>query len=317
VDEAAAADGGDEMTMRNLTTTVLVLAVTAGAAAAEPARFETPDAAVAAMVAALEAADREAVLNIFGPENEDLLSTGDPEEDRELWGGFLNNLNTFSRIETEATDENIATLFAGREMWPFPVQLVRTEGAWSFDAEGARDEILMRRIGRNELAVIDIMRRAGEVQASYRQTDHDGDGVMEFAASILSSAGNRDGLYWPLEPGAPPSPFDETIARAALTGYSLDGQDFEPEPFEGYYFRILQGQGEAAPGGAYSYMIAGNMVAGHAVIAYPAVYGDTGIMSFMVAENGLLLEADLGEETLARAVEIVTFDPGEEWSPVE
>jgi hypothetical protein len=316
VDEAVV-DGGDEMTMRYLKTTVLILSLSVGSAGAEPARFETPDAAVAAMVAALEVANREAVLGIFGPENEDILSTGNPQEDREVWGTFLKGLKTFSRIEMEASDENIATLFAGREMWPFPVQLVRTEGMWSFDAESAREEILMRRIGRNELAVIHIMRRAGEIQTSYRQTDHDGDGVMEFAASILSSPGARDGLYWPLEPGAPPSPFDETIARAAITGYSLGGQDYEPEPFEGYYFRILQGQGDAAPGGAYSYMIAGNMVAGHAVIAYPAVYGDTGIMSFMVAENGLLLEADFGEDTLAKAAEILVFNPDEEWLPVE
>lgn len=303
--------------MRMLRNTVLILSVSASAAWSEPARFETPDAAVAAMIAALEAADRDAVLGIFGAENEDILSVGNPQEDREVWGGFLKELQTFRRIEVEASDENIATLFAGREMWPFPVQLVRAEGMWSFDAEGAREEILMRRIGQNELAVIDIMRRAGEVQAAYRQTDHDGDGVMEFAASILSSPGNRDGLYWPLEPGAPPSPFDATIARATLTGYSLDGQDFEPEPFEGYYFRILQEQGASAPGGAYSYMIGGNMVAGHAVIAYPAVYGDTGIMSFMVSENGIVLEADLGEETLAKAIEITAFDPGETWAPVK
>lgn len=305
------------MTMRNLTATMLILSVSAGAAWAEPARFETPDAAVSAMVAALEAADRAAVLGIFGPENEDILSTGDPAEDREVWGAFLKGLQTFSRIEVEAADGSIATLFAGREMWPFPVRLVRTEGMWSFDAEGAREEILMRRIGRNELAVIDIMRRAGEIQATYRQTDHDGDGVMEFAASILSSPGNRDGLYWPLEPGAPPSPFDAAIARADPMGFSLDGQDYDPEPFEGYYFRILQGQGPAAPGGAYSYMISGNMVAGHAVIAYPAGYGDTGIMSFMVAENGIVLEADLGEDTRAKALEIGVFDPGQEWLPVD
>jgi hypothetical protein len=139
---------------------------------------------------------------------------------------------------------------------------------------------------------------------------------MEFAASILSSPGQRDGLYWPLEPGAPPSPFDDTIARANFTGFSVDGQDVPPEPFEGYYFRILQEQGASAPGGAYSYLVNGNMVAGYAVVAYPAVYGDTGIMSFMVGENGILYEADLGEETLARGQEIVAFDP-EGWVPVE
>ena len=202
-------------------------------------------------------------------------------------------------------------------MWPFPAELVLSEGAWSFDAEGARDEVLMRRIGRNELAVIAIMRRAPDVQAAYRRVDHDGDGVMEFAASILSAPGARDGLYWPDEPGTEPSPFDERVARASFTGYSLDGEDLEAEPFEGYFFRILQGQGEAAPGGAYSYMVAGNMVAGHALLAVPAVYGDTGIMSFMVGEEGVVFEADLGEETLSRAAEIETFDPGEEWSAVE
>jgi hypothetical protein len=313
----AAADGGDEMIMRILKSTVLILSVMSGAAWAEPARFETPEAAVAAMVAALEAGNREAVLGIFGPENEDILSTGNREEDREVWGTFLKGLRTFSRIEVEAADGNVATLFAGREMWPFPVQLVRTEGMWSFDAESTREEIRMRRIGRNELAVIAIMRRAGEIQAAYRRTDHDGDGVMEFAASILSSPGNRDGLYWPLEPGAPPSPFGETIARAAFTGYSEGGKDYEPEPFEGYYFRILHGQGDAAQGGAYSYMVAGNMVAGHAVIACPAVYGDSGIMSFMVGENGILYEADLGEDTLAKCRDIVAFDPGEGWVTVD
>jgi hypothetical protein len=293
----------------------LVLVASAGLAVAEPERFDTPEAAVAALVAALEARDGAAVLQIFGSENEDVVSTGDPEEDREIWGGFLADVTAVSRIEMQAEDR--AILYAGRDFWPFPAPLVRNDGSWSFDAEAAREEVLMRRIGRNELAAIEIMRRAGDVQATYRRTDHDDDGVMEFAASILSSPNARDGLYWPDEPGVEPSPFDDLLARASFTGYNLDGEDREPEPFEGYFFRILQGQGEAAPGGAYSYMIAGNMVAGHALIAYPAVYGDTGVMSFLVGEEGTVFEADLGEETLSRAAEIDVFDPGEAWTPVE
>lgn len=293
----------------------LVLIASAGPAAAEPARFETPEAAVSALVAALETGDKAEVLRIFGPENEDVVSTGDAQEDRELWGGFLSDVRAVSRLGVEA--DGRAVLYAGRDVWPFPAPLVSRDGAWSFDADSAREEVLARRIGRNELAVIGIMRRAGEIQAAYRRTDHDGDGVLEFAASILSSPGARDGLYWPEEPGAAPSPFDDTIARASFTGYSLDGEDRDPEPFEGYYFRVLQGQGESAPGGAYSYMVAGNMVAGHALVACPAVYGDTGIMSFMVGEGGVVYEADLGEDTLSRAIEIDLFDPGEEWSPVE
>jgi hypothetical protein len=291
------------------------VAAAPGFAWAEAARFETPEAAVAALVAALEAGDRAAILGIFGPETEDILSTGDPEEDREIWGGFLRNVQAISRIERE--EEDRATLLAGRDFWPFPAPIVLRDGAWSFDAEAAREEVLMRRIGRHELAVIDIMRRAPEIQAAYRRTDHDGDGVMEFAASILSSPGARDGLYWPEAPGTDPSPFDDRIALASLTGFSIDGMDRDPEPYEGYYFHILQGQGAAAPGGAYGYMINGNMVAGHALIAVPAAYGDTGIMSFMVGENGIVYEADLGEETLARSLEIKVFEPTEEWLPVE
>ena len=275
----------------------------------------TPEAAAAALGDALEAADRAAILAIFGPETEDILSTGDPEDDRELWGGFLKDMLTLTRIEKDDADR--AIILVGRDLWPFPAPLVLGDDGWSFDAEAAREEVLMRRIGRDELEVIEIMRRAPEVQAIYRRTDHDGDGVMEFAASILSSPGARDGLYWPETAGGEPSPFDETIARASFTGYNLDGADVDPEPFEGYYFRVLQGQGEAAPGGAYGYMIAGNMVAGHALVAYPAVYGDTGIMSFMVGENGIVYEADLGEDTLEAALAIEVFDPLEPWSPVE
>lgn len=282
---------------------------------ADAARFASPEAAVDALEAALDARDREAVLGIFGPESEDILSTGDQTEDREVWGDFLDDLRRIRRLETGP--DGAVMLNVGRDNWPFPAPIVETDGMWSFDAEAAREEVLMRRIGGHELAVIEIMERIGDIQASYRRTDHDGDGVMEFAASILSSPGARDGLFWPEEEGGQPSPFNGDFARANFFGFSEDGADVEPEPFEGYYFRILQGQGEAAPGGAYSYMIGGNMVAGHALVAYPATYGDTGIMSFMVGEDGVVLEADLGENTLARALEIELYDPGEDWMPVE
>jgi hypothetical protein len=290
------------------------LAAIAGAARAEPTTFEAPEAAVEALVAALEARDRAEVLAIFGPENEDVASTDDADEDRAIWGEFLENAKTRQRIEES---DGTAILYVGREAWPFPAPLVRGEDGWSFDAEAAREEVLMRRIGRNELEVIDIMNRAAEVQAAYRRTDHDRDGVMEFAAAILSSPGARDGLYWPETPGAELSPFDDQIALASLTGVSVDGEDVEPEPYEGYYFHILQGQGDAAPGGAYSYLINGNMVAGHALLAVPALYGDTGIMSFLVGENGIVYEADLGEETLEVALGISAFNPDDAWRPLE
>jgi hypothetical protein len=292
----------------------LFLALAGSAAVAEPMSFASPEEAVADLIAALEAGDRPGVVAIFGDENLDVVSTGDAAEDREIWGGFLDGARDLARIDLVSPE--MATLFVGRDLWPFPAPLVRGAAGWTFDAAAAREEVLMRRIGRHELAVIEVLRRANGIQSIYRRTDHDGDGVMEFAAGILSSPGARDGLYWPTSEGGL-SPFDDRIARANLGGFAIDGQDVEPDPWEGYYFHILQAQGPTAPGGAYSYLVNGNMVSGYAVLAVPAVYGDTGVMSFMVAENGIVLEADLGEDTLAKALDISVFDPGEAWQPVE
>jgi hypothetical protein len=294
---------------------VLAVVVSTGAALAEPAPYDTPDAAVADLMAALEARDRGRILGIFGPEYEDILSTGDAEEDREIWSGFFGDAQQFSDVVEDPAGH--ATLVFGLERHAFPFPIVLTEGTWRFDGEAAREELRLRRIGRNELAVIDIIGRAPEVQAGYRNVDHDGDGVMEFAAAILSGPDARDGLYWPDSPGTEPSPYGETIARASLTGYDIGGSVMEPEPLQGYYFVILQGQGPAAPGGAYSYMVGGNMVAGHAAAAFPAVYGETGVMSFIVGENGIVYEADLGEATLDTAAGITLFDPDDLWWPVE
>ena len=292
----------------------LCLAVAGSAAIAEPIAFPSPEDAVADLVAALEAGDRAGVVAIFGEENLDVVSTGDAAEDNEIWSDFLEGAQELTKVDLVSPD--MATLFVGRDLWPFPAPLVRGEGGWTFDAEAAREEVLMRRVGRHELAVIEVLKRANGIQSIYRRTDHDGDGVMEFAAGILSGPGARDGLYWPASAGGL-SPFDDRIARANLGGFAIDGQDVEPDPWEGYYFTILQEQGPAAPGGAYSYLVNGNMVSGYAVLAVPALYGDTGIMSFMVGENGIVYEADLGEETLARALEIKAFDPAEEWAPVD
>jgi hypothetical protein len=292
----------------------IALALCGSTALAEPRVYPTAEAAVADLVAALEARDRSAVVAIFGDENLDVISTGDEAEDQAIWGAFLDSARDETRVEPDTDD--MATLLVGRVLWPFPAPLVRGEAGWSFDAEAAREEVLARRIGRHELAVIEVLKRASGIQSIYRRFDHDGDGVMEFASGILSSPGARDGLYWPASAGGL-SPFDDRIARANLGGFAIDGQDVEPEPWEGYYFTILQAQGPAAPGGAYSYLVNGNMVAGYAVLAVPASYRDTGIMSFMVGENGIVYEADLGEETLARALEITAFDPGEGWEPVE
>jgi hypothetical protein len=311
---AAAVDEGDSVMNGSSLKLALCLGLAGHAAIADPRTFVSPEEAVTDLVAALAAADREAVLSIFGPENLDVVSTGDAAEDKEIWGDFLEGAEELTRIDMVSPD--MATLYVGRDLWPFPAPLVRDGTGWTFDAAAAREEVLMRRIGRHELAAIDLLKRANAVQMTYRRTDHDGDGVMEFAAGILSTPGQRDGLYWPASAGGL-SPFDDRIARANLEGFAIDGQDVEPDPWEGYYFKILQEQGPSAPGGAYSYLVNGNMVSGYAVLAVPAIYGDTGIMTFMVGENGIVYEADLGDETLDRALQITSFDPGEGWEVVE
>ncbi|WP_157961974.1 DUF2950 family protein [Acuticoccus kandeliae] len=286
-------------------------------ALAEPAAYDTPEAAVEAIIGALDARDATALVAVFGPEFEDVALTGDADTDRETWGNFLSAYNEMHRIAIDESG-NLATLFIGDDQWPFPAPLEKgDDGKWRFDAEEARDEVLARRIGDNELDVMALLRQYVAAQLAFREVDYDGDGVMEFASAILSDPGQRNGLYWPPEEGGPESPIGDFMARAAASGYSVDGQDADAEPYLGYYYKILGGQGDAAPGGAYDYAINGHMVAGHAILAIPSDYGQTGIMSFMVGENGTIYEADLGDETLARGAEIDRFQPDDEWVPVD
>lgn len=288
----------------------LVLPLTARA---DPATYESPEAAVAAVIEALDARDRDALIAVFGPENADVALTGDPTQDRAVWSDFLADYKAFHVIEAEG---DRAVLYIGRDRWPFPAEIVPAGGAWAFDAAGAREEVRLRRIGLNELDVIDLMRGYVRAQAAYRAENPEGDGPPSFAAGILSTPGTRDGLYWPPEPGAPESPVGDFMARAAADGYSVDGADATPEPYLGYYFRVLTKQGPGAPGGALDYKVGGRMLAGHALLAFPADYGQTGVMSFMVGEAGVVFEADLGDDTLDLAGAIDSFDPGAGWTPV-
>lgn len=300
--------------LSNACVLALGLALAAPTAWASPKTFETPEAAVSAVVAALEAGDRDALLAVFGPESEDVIVSGDPERDSEDREDFLAAYAEMHRVAV--ADDGIATLYIGKDQWPFPIRLAKGDAGWAFDVEAGRLEMVERRIGRNELDVIDALEAYVRVQARFRQTDYDGDGVMEFAAHIISTPGTRDGLYWPPEDGAPESPIGDAVAEAAAQGYVIDGEEREPEPYLGYYFHLLQKQGENAPGGAFDYMVNGNMVAGHALLAYPSAYGETGVMSFMVGENGIVYEADLGEATLETGNAIESYDPGDGWTPV-
>ena len=214
---------------------MMALVCSASLTMADPANYDSPEAAVEAVMAALEARDRDALLAVFGVENEDVVFTGDPDEDREVWTEFVRSYDRQHRIEMQ---DGSAVLHIGREDWPFPAEIVNASGSWHFDGAGAREEVLLRLIGLNELDVIDVLKGGAAIQEDFRQTDYDGDGVMEFASSILSSPGERDGLFWPDEPGTLPSPIGPFVARASADGYNFDGTDEEPDPYLGYYFSV-------------------------------------------------------------------------------
>ncbi|MFO1143540.1 MAG: DUF2950 domain-containing protein [Amaricoccus sp.] len=282
-------------------------------AAAE--NFPTPQAAADAVVAALEAKDRDKLVAIFGPESEDVIFTGEDAKDRANWSEFLRDYKAAHEIDTDDAGTT-ATLSIGPDLWPFPASIVKDGAGWHFDAQSARDEVLARRIGQNELDVIDLLHGYVKAQAAYRAEDPEGDGIRSFADAIISAAGKRDGLYWPSEPNAPTSPIGDFMARASADGYDFQGTDQQPDPYLGYYYRVLTKQGKGAPGGAMDYMVGGHMVGGHALIAFPADYGDTGVMTFMVGENDVVYEKDLGDDTLSVAAAIDSFDPGDGWQPV-
>ncbi|AXI44742.1 DUF2950 domain-containing protein [Sulfitobacter sp. SK012] len=284
----------------------------AGPLAAEPASYATPQDALDAMMDALKAGNKEAVLTVFGAESEDFISDGDPAEDASNRQELLTLYSEGYRMAPQADGSLVLAL--GAEGWPFPIPLAKTGDSWAFDIDAGRDEVLHREIGVNELDVIELLEAYVDIQGAFRLTDHDKDGVMEFARQIIASSPDLpDGLFW----ATPDSPLGELFARASVNGYSDGEQDHEPDPYSGYYFRVLTEQSAEAPGGEMSYLVNDNMVSGHALLAVPAVFGSTGIHSFMVSENGVVLEAILGEETLEIAADMLSYNPTSDWTPVE
>lgn len=295
---------------RYLVTGAILAQFAAAPLAAEPGVYPTPHDALMALVEAVGMGERDAVLAVFGPENEDMITTGDATEDHQNGLALLQMYREGYRMEPQ--EDGSVVIALGEDGWPFPVPLAQTEAGWAFDTEAGRAEVLNREIGGNELEVIDLMDAYVDLQAGFRLVDQDGDGVMEFARRIISGGESRDGLFW----AGPDSPVGEELARASLDGYSDGDADHPPEPYQGYYFRILTAQTEAAPGGAMDYLVNDNMVAGHALLAVPAAYGETGLHSFMVSENGVILEADLGSGTLDIGAGMTTYDPGDDWAPL-
>jgi hypothetical protein len=289
---------------------IVFFALAAAAASADAAQrsFPTPQAAVEALVAALDAADPNAVLEIFGPEHEEFLTGGDRAAAREEWRRVYDAAR--EAVSIRPVGENSAVVVLGRKAWPMPIPLVKEGDKWRFDTEAGIEEVTNRRIGRNELAAINAARAYIEAQVAYATSVHDGDRVRKYAQRLVSTPGKHDGLYWPAEPGEEPSPLG-TLAEGEFVKGRKAG-----DPYLGYYFRILTKQGDNAPGGAYDYVINGNMIAGFAIVAWPARYGVSGIMTFVASNQGDVLQKDLGEETERMVANLDSYDPDDTWEEV-
>lgn len=277
--------------------------------------FASPDEAVKAMLEALKSGDLKVLSNIFGPGSENIVSSGDPVEDKAERERFIYLYEQKNKLE-EANSTK-AVLFIGNEDWPFPIPIVKNDGTWLFDTNEGREEIIARRIGRNELSVIQVCLAYVDAQKEYAIKDRDGDGVLAYAQKFSSEPGKKDGLYWNAKEGDEQSPLGPLVAAAQDIGYTGKKSGDKPVPYYGYYYRLLKAQGKDAAGGAYDYIVKGKMIWGFALIAYPAHYGSSGIMTFIVNHAGEVYQKDLGEKTEKTALTIKIFNPDSTWKKVE
>lgn len=276
-------------------------------------RFETPDAAVMALIDAAADDGRDALLDVLGADLDALVS-GDPVADAQDRQDFVELAREAAQLEDETDDS--AILVIGPNDWPFPIPLARDAEGWYFDTEAGIEELLDRRIGLNELHAIATARAFVDAQMEYAASDPDGDGDQAYADRFWSSEGKRDGLYWPTSEGEPESPMGPLVADAVGEGYAIRGQDEGPRPYHGYLFKILTAQGPGAPGGARTYLQDGRLSGGFALLAWPASYGNSGIISFQVNQRGIVYQADLGDDTADEAAAIDVYDIGDGWEPV-
>ena len=276
--------------------------------------FASPDDAGNGLLAAAKSGDLNAVLAIFGPDSKDIILSGDAVQDKDTDDRFMAAYGAMHRWRKMPDESQI--LLVGADNFPFPIPLKKNgAGQWFFDTAAGKDEMLSRRIGRNELAVIDICGALADAEAEYFSQPRDGGNTRQFALKFISDTGKQNGLYWESPEGQPKSPLGPLAAFATAEGYSTKPNSHTP--FHGYYFHMLARQGAHAPGGAKAYVVNGKMVGGFAFVAYPAEYGNSGIMTFIINQDGVLLQRDLGTTTAETATAMTEFDPDAGWSPVQ
>jgi len=276
--------------------------------------FATPEEAVKAFAAAMKSNDEKELLSIFGAAGKELISSGDPVRDNQRREMFISDFDRKNSLSQEGAR---VVIIMGEKDWPFPVPLVKRADQWFFDTKAGREEILNRRIGENELSTVQTLLAIVDAQREYAMKDRDNDGLREYAEKFGSDPGRKNGLYWPTQSGEEPSPLGEFVADARAEGYRKSGTKQGPIPYHGYYFRILAKQGKRAAGGAFDYFVKNNMIGGFAVVAYPAAYGSSGVMTFMVNHEGVVYEKDLGKNTVRNAAAMTSFDPDKTWKKHE
>ena len=273
--------------------------------------FSSAEEGMQAFVEAIKLNDPSLLQTLLGADGLELFDSGDPAADAQWRKRFLNSYTDANRVVLKE-DNTRAVLIVGRNEWPMPITLIKTDEGWRFDAQHAAEEILNRHVGRNELAAIQVCLAIVDAEREYATTDADGDGVPGFASKFVSSPGKRDGLYWETRENEPLSPVGPLLASAANEG-PVTSDSSGLTPFHGYLYRMLVRQGTNAPGGAYDYWANGTLLGGFAVLAYPARYGVSGVVSFMVNQDGVVYQKDLGQNTAALAAEMSEFDPDPSW----
>jgi hypothetical protein len=283
------------------------------AAVAQQKSFSSAEEAVKAAIAAARNNDDKELLAIFGANAKEILFSGDAVADKERREQFLAAYDEKNRLATKGED---TILIVGNQEWPFPIPVVKKGQSWVFDTEKGKEEILNRRIGENELFTIQALLAVVDAQREYAMKDRDKNGLLEYAQKFISDPGKKNGLYWEAKQGEPESPFGPIMVRARSEGYKKQ-ESGGPPPYHGYYYKILTAQGKDAPGGAYSYLVKGKMIGGFAVVAYPAQYGNSGVMTFIVNHDGKVFQKDLGKNTASVAATMKEYNPDKTWEEVK
>ncbi len=286
---------------------LLLASTTALAATPDGRTFATPDDAVKTLVAALKNNDNKALTEIFGKRNENLIDTTDTADTLENRQNLVKSLETYTQLRKD--DDTTITLVVGANGWPMPIPLVKDGSGWRFDSDKGAQEIINRRVGQNELATIEVLRAYPTAQRQFAEKPRDGSNVRSFARRIRSTSGKKDGLYWDSAEGEEASPFGPLLADGSTTRAA-------GEPYHGYYFKILTGQGPQAPGGSFSYIINGRMVAGYAMVAWPADYAVSGVKTFIINHYGDVYEKDLGANTAKTVKAMTKYNPDKSWKKV-